>query len=165
MTKLEELLATWKDVRQGCIEEIARIPDEKLSFRPTPDTRSVVEIAHHIVEGERLLVSEICRDDTDIRRVLSAQPDGKVKEATTGEAIVNALRASLEETAQCIRSFGEDKIDSLMMGFDGKEISKFSMLSFLVGHEMYHRGQLTVYQRLLGIEPALTEQFRKLTGQ
>jgi uncharacterized damage-inducible protein DinB len=29
---------------------------------------------------------------------------------------------------------------------------------------MYHRGQLTVYQRLLGIEPALTESFRRLTS-
>ncbi|HAF15107.1 MAG TPA: hypothetical protein DHU55_06615 [Blastocatellia bacterium] len=27
---------------------------------------------------------------------------------------------------------------------------------------MYHRGQLTVYERLLNIEPALTQRFRKL---
>ncbi|HEU0174317.1 MAG TPA: DinB family protein [Blastocatellia bacterium] len=39
------------------------------------------------------------------------------------------------------------------------------MLQFTLAHEMYHRGQLTVYQRLLGIEPALTEQFRQLTSQ
>ena len=165
MTKLEELLTTWKEVREGCSEELARIPDDKLNFRATPETRSVLEIAHHIVEGQEVLVSEICRDDTDIRRVLSVQPDGNVKAATTGEALTSLLRASQEKTAQRIREFGEEKIDRLMTGFDGKEISKFSMLSFLVGHEMYHRGQLTVYQRLLGIEPALTERFRKLTGQ
>ncbi len=38
------------------------------------------------------------------------------------------------------------------------------MLQFTLAHEMYHRGQLTVYQRLLGIEPALTEQFRRFTN-
>jgi uncharacterized damage-inducible protein DinB len=30
---------------------------------------------------------------------------------------------------------------------------------------MYHRGQLTVYQRLLNIEPALTQKFRKAFGE
>ena len=165
MSKLDELLATWRDVREGCIEEIARIPEDRLDFRATAEMRSVLEIARHIIEGEQLLVSEICRDDTDIRRVLGAQPDGRAKAATTGEALTNLLRASREEAAQQIRQFGEDKIDRLMTGFDGKEISKFSMLSFLVGHEMYHRGQLTVYQRLLGIEPALTERFRKMSDQ
>jgi uncharacterized damage-inducible protein DinB len=165
MSKFEELLATWKDVREGYIEEIARIPEDKLDYRPTTETRSILEITHHIVESERMLAGEICRDDTDIRRVLSDQPDNTVREATSGEGLKNLLRTSLDETAQAIRQFGEDKLDRLMTGFDGKDISKFSMLNFVVGHEMYHRGQLTVYQRLLGIEPALTEQFRKLLGQ
>jgi uncharacterized damage-inducible protein DinB len=30
---------------------------------------------------------------------------------------------------------------------------------------MYHRGQLTVYQRLLSIEPALTGRLKKLFAQ
>jgi uncharacterized damage-inducible protein DinB len=51
-----------------------------------------------------------------------------------------------------------------MSGLDGKQITKATMLQFILSHEMYHRGQLTVYQRLLGIEPALTERFRQLTS-
>ncbi len=47
---------------------------------------------------------------------------------------------------------------------NGKQVTKVVMLQFTLAHEMYHRGQLTVYQRLLGIEPALTEQFRRLTN-
>ena len=30
---------------------------------------------------------------------------------------------------------------------------------------MYHRGQLTVYERLLAIEPALTGKLKKLFAQ
>jgi uncharacterized damage-inducible protein DinB len=40
-----------------------------------------------------------------------------------------------------------------------------SLMSFAIAHEMYHRGQLTVYERLLGIEPALTQRFRKAFGE
>jgi uncharacterized damage-inducible protein DinB len=40
-------------------------------------------------------------------------------------------------------------------------MSKLDVLTFAVAHEMYHRGQLTVYERLLGVEPALTQYFNK----
>ena len=30
---------------------------------------------------------------------------------------------------------------------------------------MYHRGQLTVFERLLNIEPALTERFNKMIAK
>jgi uncharacterized damage-inducible protein DinB len=49
-----------------------------------------------------------------------------------------------------------------MTRFDGKQCTKLEMLNFVVAHEMYHRGQLTGYERLLGIEPALTRFFRKM---
>jgi uncharacterized damage-inducible protein DinB len=29
-----------------------------------------------------------------------------------------------------------------------------------IAHEEYHRGQLTAYERLMGIEPALTRKIR-----
>ena len=34
--------------------------------------------------------------------------------------------------------------------------TKGAILTFAMSHEMYHRGQLTVYERLLNIEPVLT---------
>ena len=43
-----------------------------------------------------------------------------------------------------------------------KQCTKLEMLNFTVAHEMYHRGQLTVYERVLGIESALTHFFRKM---
>ena len=39
------------------------------------------------------------------------------------------------------------------------------MLTFAIAHEMYHRGQLTVYERLMNIEPVLTRRFRKIFGE
>jgi len=38
-------------------------------------------------------------------------------------------------------------------------------VNFAMSHEMYHRGQLTVYERLLNLEPALTKQFAKMMAQ
>jgi uncharacterized damage-inducible protein DinB len=72
------------------------------------------------------------------------------------------LRSSLEETKAMVVSFGDASFEQTMTRFDGKQCTKIEMLNFTVAHEMYHRGQLTVYERLLGIEPALTQFFRKM---
>jgi uncharacterized damage-inducible protein DinB len=57
-----------------------------------------------------------------------------------------------------------DELGNEMKRFDGKSITKHACISFAIAHEMYHRGQLTVYLRLLGVEPVLTRRFRKLFG-
>ena len=86
----ETIIALWKDARGGLIQEVERIPEEKFSFRATPDTT--------------------------------------------------------------------------MMGLTGQPITKAAFLTFAFSHEMYHRGQLTVFERLLNIEPALTERFKKMVA-
>jgi uncharacterized damage-inducible protein DinB len=111
-----------------------------------------------------MLVDEICRDDTDMRRLFTRPPDTEVRVVATKDAIIALLRSSLATSQEKVRRFGAEKIEQLMSRFDGKQISKAAMLQFTLAHEMYHRGQLTVYQRLLGIEPALTEMFRRITS-
>ena len=164
MTKIEEFLSQWRDSREGLIREAERIPEDKLDFRATSETRSVLELLYHVIESERMLVGEICRDDTDLRRLLTKSPDTEVRVVTTKNAIIALLRSSLVSSSDQITRFGAESLDQLLTGFDGRKITKMAMLQFTLAHEMYHRGQLTIYERLLGIEPALTEQFRRLTS-
>jgi uncharacterized damage-inducible protein DinB len=164
MTKIEEFLSQWHDVRDGLIKEVERIPEDKLDFRAAAETRSVIELLYHVIESERMLVDEICREDTDLQRVFTRPPDAEVRVVTTKDAIVALLRSSLAASQEKVRRFDAEKIEQLVSVLDGKQITKAAMLQFTLAHEMYHRGQLTVYQRLLGIEPALTEMFRQLTS-
>jgi len=167
MATVEEICEQWQDVRNGLIKEIELIPEEQFEFRAAPETRSVREVVHHIIESERVLVGEICRDNTNFKRgfpAMIAEFAGDVKQATTKEAVLELLRSSITETLEKARGFGDANLATMMTRFDGREQPKYLMLTFTISHEMYHRGQLTVYQRLLGIEPALTQVFRKLTG-
>ncbi len=164
MTKIEEFLSQWQDSREGLIKEVERVPEDKLDFRAAAETRSVLELLYHVIESERMLVDEICRDDADLRRLFTRPPDTELRVVATKDAIVALLRSSLATSQEKVRRFGPEKIEQLMSGLDGKQITKAARLQFTLAHEMYHRGQLTVYQRLLGIEPALTERFRRLTS-
>jgi uncharacterized damage-inducible protein DinB len=48
----------------------------------------------------------------------------------------------------------------LITRFDGTPGTRMAWLHHGIDQEMYHRGQLTLYARLLGIEPALTKRIR-----
>lgn len=168
MATVEPVCEQWQDVRNGLIKEVELIPAGQMGFKPAPDSRTVIELLHHIIEIQRVLAGEMCRENTNFQRgfpALMAEFAGPVKQATTKEAVLEILRSSLEETMEMVVSFGDANFDHTMTRFDGKECTKLEMLNFTVAHEMYHRGQLTVYERLLGIEPALTQFFRKMSAR
>jgi uncharacterized damage-inducible protein DinB len=162
---IDRLIDGWREVRAGFIEEASQVPADQFSFRATSDTRSVGELLHHVVESQKLLIGESCRPDTNLMRQSFAD---HIKEYASDVAAVKSkngllelMRSSMETSEACIRAGGE-KLKETMRRFDGKEMSKLDFLNLAVAHEMYHRGQLTVYLRLMGIEPALTRRFKKV---
>ena len=163
----ETLIGLWKDARGGLIEEVEKIPEDQFSFRATPDTRAVAEIVQHVISTQKIIVGEACRPDTNLRRQsFAAHADEYapgVNDVSDKNGLIELLRKSMDEAASQINSYG-DKLGESMMGLMGHPITKSAFLTFGMSHEMYHRGQLTVYQRLLSIEPALTERFRKLSA-
>lgn len=162
---VETIIALWKDTRAGLIHEVENIPEDQFSFRPTPDTRSIAELLQHIISAQKILVGETCRAESNLMRqsfVAHAKEyaDG-VNEATDKNGLLELLRTSMEEAEACIRSYG-DNLEETMTRLDGKPTSKEAFLTFALGHEGYHRGQLTVFERLLNIEPVLTTKTKKL---
>jgi uncharacterized damage-inducible protein DinB len=161
---IDRLIQSWSEVRTGLINEASQISEEHFSFRAVPETRSVAELLQHIVQVQKLLVGEACRNDTNLMRQSFADhineyaPD--VAAITDKNGLLELLRSSLEPAEATIRGCG-DGLQQNMQRFDGKEMTKYDVLNFAIAHEMYHRGQLTVYERLLGVEPALTQYFNK----
>lgn len=162
---IDRLVESWREVRTGLINEASQIPEDRFSFRATPETRSVAELLQHIVQTQKVLVGEVCREDTNLTRQSLANHLKEyalgVDEVRDKSGLLELLRSSLEPAEASIRGCGEG-LQRKMRRLDGKEVSKFDFLNFAAAHEMYHRGQLTVYERLLGVEPALTQYFNKL---
>ncbi|HET9529651.1 MAG TPA: DinB family protein [Blastocatellia bacterium] len=77
------------------------------------------------------------------------------------EELIGSLRSSMESAEAALRAFGEEALTEKVEGLDGKPMSKLDYLYRYIAHEMYHRGQISVYERLMKIEPALTVKFRE----
>lgn len=165
---VEAIIASWKEVRAGLIEEADQIPADKFSFQAAPNTRTVLGLLQHLCESQKLLVGEACRPDTNLMRKSFAEQikdyAPNVRDVNDKDGILDLLRATMDESEAKLLAAG-DELQKTMKRFDGKEMTKLAFMSFAIAHEMYHRGQLTVYERLLGIEPALTQRFRKAFGE
>ncbi len=161
---LEETLEGWRDVRGGLIEEVENIPSDRFAFRPTPETRSVTELVQHILEVALLMMGELTRPDTDFHRApwqqlidLYAQ---HVKEAMTKRELLGLLSSTIDEAEERFIASGELAMLQMITRFDGESGTRMAWLQHGIAQEMYHRGQLVLYARLLGIEPALTKRIR-----
>jgi uncharacterized damage-inducible protein DinB len=160
---LEELVDFWKEVRAGVIDELAQIPAEQFGFQPAPESRSVAGIIRHIVGVQEFSTGELCRPDTDFTRLIRELVERHAAEANTGgdkEELIGSLRSSMESVEATLRAFGEEALKEKVQY--GKMRSKLDILYLYITHEMYHRGQITVYERLLKIEPAATAKVREL---
>ena len=161
---LEDLLDFWKEVRAGVIDELAQIPAEQFGFQPAPESRSVAGIIRHIVEVQKFSTGELCRPGTDFNRVpIRELVERYAAVAHTGgdkEELIGSLRSSMESVEAALRGFGEEALREKVQY--GKPMSKLDILYLYITHEMYHRGQITVYERFLQIEPAATAKVREL---
>ena len=165
---VDMLINTWKEFRKGLIAEAEQIPEDKFDFRATPETRTVAELLQHIVEVQKMLIGEAGQAEANLRRHTFAdhlkEYAPEVSTVKDKNGLLEMLRTSMEVCEASIRS-NNDLMEGSMVGIDGRSTPKLKVVNFAISHEMYHRGQLTVYERLMNLEPALTRQFAKMMAQ
>lgn len=163
-TRLEEALEAWEDARRGFIDEVRNIPASRWDFRPTPEMKSVRELAVHILEVAMMMTGELTREETNLRRLpwpkLLRKYAGPAYRAGSRGELLKLLRSQLRDGVRSFREAGELHMLQYIQRFDGKRGTRLAWLYHGIDQEMYHRGQITVYARLLGIEPALTRRIR-----
>ena len=162
---LAEALDAWRYTRNGVVAEAENLPVEHFYFRPEPEVRSVAELVRHIVESGRMMAGELPRPDGDFRRqsfeAFVREYAADVAGIPDKEGLLMLLRTSLQEGVVQIRDAGAEQMLEPIHQFDGTRATRLSWMHHGVAHEMYHRGQLALYARLLGGTPALTKQIRE----
>ncbi len=167
-TILEEALESWEHVRTGFIDEVRNIPARHWEYHPTAEVRNVREIVVHVLEVAMMMTGELTREDTNFRRApwpkllqTYARP---AYEARTRAELLSLLTSQLRDGQKKFRAAGELHMLQYITRFDGKKGSRMAWLWHGIDQESYHRGQITVYARLLGIEPALTKLIRGMSS-
>jgi uncharacterized damage-inducible protein DinB len=144
------------------IAEVENIPPEQFDFRPAPGVRSVNELVLHIMEVSLMMAGELTRDDTDLHRdpwpKLLARYSGPISGVRGKKALLAALRKTLRDGIAAFQRAGDLHMMQFITRFDGQKGTRLAWMHHGIAQEMYHRGQLALYQRLMGIKPALTKR-------
>jgi uncharacterized damage-inducible protein DinB len=165
----KEMAAAFRTVRNNTIKIAEEIPEEKYSFRPAPECRSVAETLVHIAVTPRVQ-KQI--HFTERRKSLVGFDFFGVVGALQAEAqkprskaeILEMLRSEGEDFATALQSASEAFLGEIVeypAGMTPPTKSRFEMLIGPKEHEMHHRGQLMVVQRMIGLKPHLTRQMEE----
>lgn len=160
-----ELANAFRTVRKNTIQIAQDIPEDKYDFKPSADSRSVKQTLAHIatlttfpmmLHGERIPVEKI--DFMEYMKKVGAE-EAKLQ---TKAQIVEKLKDTGEEFAKMLEGLTDDRFFAeeivFRAGATPPSRTRFDLLLAAKEHEMHHRAQLMLMQRMLGIVPHLTRE-------
>ncbi|HXW18303.1 MAG TPA: DinB family protein [Candidatus Acidoferrales bacterium] len=165
----KDLADSFRTVRKNTITIAQEIPEEKYNFRPAPDTRTVGELLTHLAlaysfqyhaHAEKKLTTLDGFDFPAFVQRITAQE----KQPRTKEQIIDLLRTSGDQWATWVAGLSDEFLEEKVQmrpGMVPPAKTRFEMILSVKEHEMHHRGQLMLIERMIGITPHLTRQMQE----
>jgi uncharacterized damage-inducible protein DinB len=162
-----ELAHSYRTVRGNTLRIAEEIPEEHYGFSPAPGTRTVAALLVHIA-----LITKFHEDVHRDKRLSSLEGYDfgglmgrgfaeETKPRTKAE-IIGLLRTEGDAFAAWLETLGHDFLNEIYTDPTGQNPrTRFENILGAKEHEMHHRGQLMVIQRMLGIVPHLTRAMQE----
>ena len=163
-----EMAESFRTVRKNTLVIAQDLPEDRYAFRAAANTRSVGELLAHIalshnfqyqVHAAERRTTLVGFDFPSLLKQFTAEE----KELRSKDQIVEMLRSSGEKWAGWVEGLTDDFLaEQVQMpaGMIPAAKSRFEMILSVKEHEMHHRGQLMLIERLVGIVPHLTREMQ-----
>jgi uncharacterized damage-inducible protein DinB len=159
-----ELAKAFRTVRGNTIHIARDIPEDKYDFRPVPGARSVNELFRHIIYSP-LFQEDVHRTRRattfkgyDFGASLALVHAAADKPKSKAE-ILDALEREGERVATWLESLTPAYLAETVTDPNGANPrTRLELLMAIKEHEMHHRGQLMLIERLVGVVPHLTRE-------
>jgi uncharacterized damage-inducible protein DinB len=168
----KELAASFRTVRNNTITIAEDIPESKYDYRAAPDTRSIGQTLVHIALIPSFMLHIHGNKIDNLSQVnfseLSQKASAEEAKPRNKAEIVALLKSERERFASFLEGLSESFLaESVAMppGANPAAKSRFEMLLSPKEHEMHHRGQLMMLQRMVGLVPHLTRQMQERIAQ
>lgn len=161
----KDLARSFRTVRTNTIKVAEEIPEDQYGYRPAPGVRSVAETLAHIAvmpafaqesHGARLTLATMEHFQAAMQKITARQAA-----LTTRAQILEALRNDGESFAAWLESLPDEVLNETVHFQPPIQLppkTRFEMLLGTKEHEMHHRAQLMLVERMLGIVPHLTRE-------
>jgi uncharacterized damage-inducible protein DinB len=158
-----ELAAGFRTVRKNTIRIAEEIPEDQYDFRAAEGTRTVAEMLSHIAHSVRFqqeitLAGRTNMEGFNFMHFMSGLMAESKKPRTKAE-LLELLKTEGEKFATQMEGLSPEFLSqhvTFRPDSDPPSRSRFELLMGVKEHEMHHRGQLMLIQRILGHVPHLT---------
>jgi uncharacterized damage-inducible protein DinB len=168
----KELAASFRTVRANSIQVAEDIPESQYDFRAAPGCRSIGRTLAHIAIASGFQMHTHSNKIDDLKNVnfpeLMQKFGAEEAKPRTKAEIIALLKTEGDTFASFLEGLSESFLaERVTMPPGGQPATKsrFEMLLSPKEHEMHHRGQLMVLERMLGLVPHLTRQFQDRMAQ
>ena len=147
---VDSFLAEMDQEAQTTRRVLDRVPEEKLDWQPHAKSMTLGKLALHVATIPGNIAQALVKDTFEV---------GSFDQATAVNSkaeLISALEESLKTAKQALGSFDDQKAMAIWkLTAGGKELMALPravvIRSVLLNHWYHHRGQLTVYLRLLNV--------------
>ena len=165
----KELAESFRTVRKNTIQAAEEIPEDKYGYQAAPGTRTVEKMLTHIALGHRFqhqfhaVEKRKNFEGIDFPTLFNEFMAQEAQPRTKAQVIA-LLREGGEMWARYLEGLSDEFLAetvTMVPGSTPATKSRFEMLISVKEHEMHHRGQVMLVQRMLGVTPHLTRQFQE----
>jgi uncharacterized damage-inducible protein DinB len=164
----KDLAQAFRTVRKNTIQIAEEIPEDKYDFRPAEGARSVAETLKHIAVSTAWPIRLHGERHTELKpgmfpEVMAAFAAAEAKLHTKAD-ILKALHDNGEEYATFVEGLSDEVLAETVTfppQMNQAPKTRWEGLLSPKEHEMHHRGQLMLIERMLGITPHLTRQMQE----
>jgi len=159
----KEIASAFRTVHQNTIQIAEEIPEDRYGFQAAPEARTVAQTLAHIAmlpRFSRQLGKATSLEGFDFAKY-RAEASAEESKSRSKAELLQWLRESGDDFAQWVETLPEEflaQVFTFPAGAQPPSRTRFDMLLSVKEHEMHHRGQLMLVERMLGITPHLTRR-------
>jgi len=149
MTMTDALLQEFTNEAGTTRRVLERVPADKLEWRPHPKSMSLGVLALHVAASPGVICGWAAEDETTFSGTPSPIP-------TSTDEILAAHDQSVTKSKEILGSLGDEGLQKMWTAKAGGNtlmtMPKAALVrSIVMNHWIHHRGQLSVYLRLLDV--------------
>jgi uncharacterized damage-inducible protein DinB len=146
------LIAELKHEAASTKKMLERVPLEKADWKPDEKSMSVGRLATHIAEIPAWTSRIATMNEFDFLKDYTFNPHV----AATTEELLNALQVNVDKAISDLSNLPDEDFDKHWVVKRGEQVmfdlpKKVAVRGWTLSHLIHHRGQLSVYLRLLGV--------------
>ena len=169
----KELAESFRTVRKNTIQVAQDIPEDKYGFKAANDVRSVEKLLTHIALAPSFqyrinaVEKRTTMEGFDFPALMQEVMAEEAK-ARTKAQVIEMLNKEGEKWAGFVAGLSDDFLGNVVTmppGGTPPSRIRFDLIASVKEHEMHHRGQLMLIERMIGIVPHLTRQMQERMAQ